>query len=462
MPPSNVEEVLPATPSDKPPNTNVFGGVDITPQRTLFGKSISAVGTPKQVYRAFGMHRDVSNHVKRSWTHTLTSPVEEMSTRNRSRVLAMATPVVKTMFRAFAGEYWSSLLYYIANNVLLHERASKRSNRTDRSRMYRDQVYRQTLIRSQLVKNVVDAFNNIDGNDRHARDERRRILSTIALDFPFKVIRTLGWKIPDVGKFQGRHLTRHMFRDARAHAGAFTPGGHPICLQHVQSVTISAAKIADVFTFLMQSDHAQKLASGSNDLVLSTGETFHIPPVARKFLRTHLWVNFARKHTDENGNYNGGISRSDFLEIAKTATSEQEKCYSALDQIKVRCGSENFEAGIRLTQDICALSPTTFTGYEENLKTLMKQHINHCKTVLPTHLSTTSKCANHCLTHLFGGQGAKFCNECVDCGGHPERCKDCDAGKVIISMMQGMIDKLLELGTFTADTIEDLQWRLNK
>ena len=36
----------------------------------------------------------------------------------------------------------------------------------------------------------------------------------------------------------------------------------------------------------MNGDFVQKLASGSNDLVLSTGETFEIPPVARKFLRT--------------------------------------------------------------------------------------------------------------------------------------------------------------------------------
>ena len=442
--------------------TNVFGGVDIQPQWTLFGNSISSVGTPKQVYRAFGMHRNVSDHVKRIWNRTLTCPFEEMSTRNRTRVLATSTPVVEKMLRAFAGKYWSSLLFYISNNVLLHERASKRSNKTDRSKMYRDLVYRQTLIQSKLVNNVVNGFNNIDGNDRHARDERRRLLSTIALDFPFKVIRTLPWKIPDVGKYKGRQLTKHMFREARAHAGAFTPGGHPIFLPHVKSVVISAAKITVVYAFLMKGDHVQKLASGSHELVLSTGETFTIPPVARKFLRTHLWASFARQCTDENGNYNGGVSRSDVLEVCNAATSEQEKCYSALDQIKVRCGSENFETGFRLAQDICALSPTAFTGYEDTLKTLMTRHKHHCKNVLPTHLSTTSKCANHCITHLFGGQGPKFCNECVNCDGHPERCEDCDSGTVIILMMQGMIDKLLELETFASHTIEDLQWRLDK
>ena len=51
---------------------------------------------------------------------------------------------------------------------------------------------------------------------------------------------------------------------------------------------------------------------------------------------------------------------------------------------------------------------------------------------------------------------------CVDCDDHPERCKDCETGTVLILMIQGMIDKLRELGTFAADTIEDLQWRLDK
>ena len=78
-------------------DTNVFGGVDIKPQRTLFDKCISSVVTPKQVYRAFDMHCDVSDRLKRSWNHTLTSPFEAMSTRNRTRLLSMSTPVVEKM-----------------------------------------------------------------------------------------------------------------------------------------------------------------------------------------------------------------------------------------------------------------------------------------------------------------------------------------------------------------------------
>ena len=447
----------------RPLGSNVFGGHDIAPQRTLTGKCVSSVCTPKHVYRAFGMHRGVSHQIQRSWNHTFDQPVHEMSTRNRNRLLQLVTPAVEKMFRAFAEDAWESLLFYVSNNVLLHQRGSKRSNKSDRTKEYHDVVYLETLARSQMVKHIVDAFNQVQGNSRRARDERRRLLSTIALDFPFRVICNLPWKIPDVGtKYKARQLTRHMFREARAHAGAFTPGGHPIFLPHVKSVKISAEMITKVYNFITQGNRVQKLASGSHDLVLSTGERFTIPPVARRFLRCHLWASFARAHTDENGNYNGGVSRADFLEIGSTATSEQEKCYSALDQIKVRCGTENFESGFQLVQTLCAMSPTTFVGYEETLKRLMTEHKLHCKSVLPTHLSTTSKCARHCLTNLFGGQGPMYSNECCECGDHPERCMECETGEVIILMIQKMIYTVSDIGTFATDTIEDLQWRLDK
>jgi hypothetical protein len=212
----------------------------------------------------------------------------------------------------------------------------------------------------------------------------------------------------------------------------------------------------------MTGDNVQKLAAGSHDLVLSTGETHTIPPVARKYLKTHMWANLVREHTDDNGDYNGPVSRSDFFDIIGCATSEQEKCYSALDQTKVRYGSENFEAGFELVQDICRLDPTAFTGYEEMIKGVITAVKVHCKTELVKHLRTLSKCGNHCLTHLFGGQGPTYSNVCVECDGHPERCRDCEQGHVLISMIQAMLNKVKDLGTVSESITSDLQWRLDK
>ena len=299
---------------------NAFGGKNITPQRTLDGKVIAIVGNPKQVYQALGMSRNATTVVQKRWNRQFREPIHEMSPSNRSRAVSMTTEVLEKVLRAFAGDNWEALLYYISKNVFLHNGPREgRHNSKDRQDKHRDEVYQQTLVRSTLVKHVVDSFNQIEGNTRRANDERRRVLSLIACDFPFQILQRLSWRLPDVGsrykrqmgkKYKGRVLTRHMFRDARAHAGAFTPGGHPINIPHRKKVSISADTIKRVYSYIMSGDHVQKLAEGTNDLVLSTGEMFTIPPVARKFLRTHMWANFTRNHKDDNGVYNGGVSRT--------------------------------------------------------------------------------------------------------------------------------------------------------
>ena len=359
-----------------------------------------------------------------------------------------------------------SYFVYMAQNAVLHDRAGRAfasKNCRDRIAAHRDLVSQQSLLRSSLVCNVVNSFNAVEGNNRTARDERRRILSLIARDFPYLVLKSLSWRLPDVGtKFINRTLTRDLFHAARQHAGSFGPGGQPIFVPHRKKVTLSATVIGNIYSHIMDGRFVQKLACGSNVLVLSTGETFEVPPVARKFLRINLWCDYAREHTDDNGAYNGGISRSDYLEIISTATNSQEKTYAALDQTKVRYGSENFEEGFRLVQDLCALLPHVFVGYEQTMKRLMTEVKKHCKWDLPSHLKTLSKCACHCLTHLFGGQGPEFSNECVECDGHPERCKSCEQGFVVIAMIQKMVDKVKDSGTQSEKALGQLQWRLNR
>ena len=435
-----------------------------------------------QVYQALGMHLNATHDIRRSWNKPFQQPIHEMPQRTRSRALFMATPVITKVLQAFAGDNWQvfdmfiivlliiiivqliiiivlififvrreSLLFYIANNVMLHTRnKTKRESLVDRKSSYRDLVFRETLLKSQFIIKVVQAHNEVCGNERSARDERRRVLSMIALDIPYKIIQELPWRLPDVGKTDGedRHLTKHMFSAARNHARAFTPGGNPFYIPHRKGVTITIATIHRVMSHILVDTNVQKLASGTADLVLSTGESFTIGGVARKFLRTHMWAAFVRKNMDGNGKYVGGVSRSDFLVIADNCTTEQEKCYSALDQIKVRCGSENFEAWIELVENICALDSNKFRGHGATLKGLIQKHKIHCKSVLPSHLKTTSTCGCHCLTHLFGGQGESFSSVCPpSCNGHPDHCKDCDSGRVIFLMMERMLKWLTDQGS---------------
>ena len=107
----------------------------------------------------------------------------------------------------------SLLRIYVANNVMVHARAGKdRTNLKERIASHRDLVFQQTLLRSSLVCKVVDSFNVVEGNTRESRDSRRRILSLIARDFPYLVLKTLPWRIPYVGtKFINRSLTRKCF-----------------------------------------------------------------------------------------------------------------------------------------------------------------------------------------------------------------------------------------------------------
>ena len=83
----------------------------------------------------------------------------------------------------------------------------------------------------------------------------------------------------------------------------------------------------------MDDERVQKLACGTHDLVLSTGERLTVPAVARKFLRMHLWANFAREQTDNNGVYHGDINCTDFFDVVGSATTKEQKSYAALDRV---------------------------------------------------------------------------------------------------------------------------------
>lgn len=103
------------------------------------------------------------------------------------------------------------------------------------------------------------------------------------------------------------------------------------------------------------------------------------------------------------------------------------------------------------------------TGYDIALSDLIANHKHHCKSGLADHLETTSTCSSHCLTHLLGGQGDTYSNACTEsCHGHPMRCKQCEAGQVIIMMFKSMITKLAQDGTIEGDVLEDYNWRLDR
>lgn len=111
-------------------------------------------------------------------------------------------------------------------------------------------------------------------------------------------------------------------------------------------------------------------------------------------------------------------------------------CKITRHSYQVRCGTENFENATKLMDALIALDPHTFVGYKEFLVPLLEKYKEHCKSGLPKHLNRTSKVAVHCAHHLFGGQ-KHFSKECgAECEGHPDRCKECDAGRVFIHVLR--------------------------
>ena len=102
----------------------------------------------------------------------------------------------------------------------------------------------------------------------------------------------------------------------------------------------------------------------------------------------------------------------------------------------MRCGRENFAKGREILKALVAIDPTRFVGYEDFVLELLQKYEAHCKIGLSKHIKRTSKVANHCAHHMFGGQ-QRLSSPCGDaCAGHKENCKDCDRGAVVVHVIR--------------------------
>jgi hypothetical protein len=378
-------------------------------QRNLNG-SIAVPSTAMEVYDRLGLRNNASKRMTRflrSRNRTLQSneSIAEVTASHRCRLIKSVTPALKTVLSAFVGKgRWRELLFWAANNVKLHDNEWS-------TQLWRDKVYTAVLKNSTFVQNIVTRFNAlVEYNDRSARRERRRILSEIGLDFSYDIIRDLGFRLPVLPKQRRLHgdnapprpVSTKIFHEARNHARAFGPGGKGFEIPHVKEVNFTIDQVLAVLSYINNDVHIQQLACGTKPVVLSTGDKLEVGSVSRKMLRAHLWSRYVAKHTVE-GRYVGDLSKKKFMKTLETATDSDQQTYAALDQIKVRCGSENFESGLRLLKDICSRSDE-FRSFEKRCIKDLTRYKEHCKSGLPTHLQLTSTTAAHCLKHMLGGQ----------------------------------------------------------
>ena len=85
---------------------NTFGGTNIKPQLDLRGKPIAVVHTPKEVYKALGMHLDAPKDVRRAWRNPAKGPIYDMAKRTRERWVRTGAPIFENVSKAMFGDHW--------------------------------------------------------------------------------------------------------------------------------------------------------------------------------------------------------------------------------------------------------------------------------------------------------------------------------------------------------------------
>ena len=59
-----------------------------------------------QVYKALGMHLDVSKDIQRAWLKPATKPIYEIAKRTRERWIRAGAPIFENVSKSFFGQHW--------------------------------------------------------------------------------------------------------------------------------------------------------------------------------------------------------------------------------------------------------------------------------------------------------------------------------------------------------------------
>ena len=89
------------------------------------------------------------------------------------------------MFKAFTNKP-QDLLNYIASHMKLSK--NNYGRKADARGKWVDGVYEAVTKRCFVVKNLVNQFNSIQGNDRDARNSRMTVLSALSVGFSYETI----------------------------------------------------------------------------------------------------------------------------------------------------------------------------------------------------------------------------------------------------------------------------------
>ena len=167
--------------------------------------------------------------------------------------------VITTVLQAFTTKTRNLLFYLVNHGKFLQKDGRFRRSTTNEIQAWRDEVHKSVMMNCFLVDNIVKKFNNCKGNSRSARDARIMALSELACGFSYKTILSLPLRLPDVGTFKNRTISKNMFYEARNHAAAYLPGRPAFYIPHTRKVSISGRSLQLAIQWLLDPDNIQKV-----------------------------------------------------------------------------------------------------------------------------------------------------------------------------------------------------------
>ena len=349
-------------------------------------------------------------------------------------------------------------LMHVSNTAVMSVLNGLHSNPTEAKQLLQELASKNTtydvssIMQSPLVINLVKSYNDA-ANDK----ERRMIASSFVCQFTFKQCLELPLSPP---------LTQWAFRNARCHLAVWGAGRAAVDIP-ITRIRISLEVIEQALAFIYDPQNLQQVAFGEKTMRIdATGEEFKIPKALRTKLQEQLWLEYRSANTLSDGRY-AGLERSAFLKLCKDATGGRQKALGALDNISVRCGTENWskvEIIINELAILLAMSPDA----KENLLAIFKSVKDHIKYDLQSHLRNQSQCSRHCYYHMLSDPDDRSQQSSCEaagpmgCGTHDAHCSACDSAEVFFASLRALQAQAKASKKLSADDSVDMEWRINQ
>lgn len=250
-----------------------------------------------------------------------------------------------------------------------------------------------------------------------ARVTKMQILSIIVDICPQRKVQDL---LPEITKYQLFQAKKHLISYGR---------GQPLPAIPKYRVSVTLSKIDHFIGFISSPHFVQDVAHGTRTLKLSSGETISMPNVVRNMVAARIikqYVSYCKEITFNH------LSERELYWILKYCPTQQKKALQRLDNISADglCGVEKLESVIRKLGER-GKSSEWVTGVI-NILMAFKSYL---KDSYRLHVSTSSRCPNHCSTFALSDPSEpEFSEQCDHY--HDLVCNDCKSLYHLESLMR--------------------------